>query len=461
MKITDETLREQAAGAEPSSRRRRVNARLILMGVLPLLVIVIGAAGATLLYVLRQDVETRPPPRLAPLVRTETVVHRAVQIAVRSQGTVQPRTEGTLVPEVSGVVIAASPSWGDGGFFAAREVLLKIDPRDYELALVRARAQIEQAKLRLAEEEEEARAARVEWETHGRVDKKPSSLLLREPQLAEAKAALAAAKAAEEQAQRDLERTSIRAPYAGRIWEKSVDIGQYVTRSSPVARIYAVDRAEIRLPLPDEELAYLDVPLDYRDCAPPGAAVGGTPSGPQVRLRARFAGTEHTWWGRVTRTEAEINPRSRMVHVVAEVEDPYGRSEDAQTQDRPPLAVGLFVEAEILGRILRDVVVLPRHALREQHASPARLAESGSFEPHGARDRKTSTVLVVDEESRLRFRPVEVLRGSGHKLYPVGSERAIEGVVITKGLEAGEKVCVSLLDVVVEGKKVRLGEDPE
>ena len=241
-----------------------------------------------------------------------------------------------------------------------------------------------------------------------------------------AEATLRDARVQLENAERDLSRTEIRAPYAGRVREESVDQGQFVTRGAKVARIYAVDYAEVRLPVPDRELRYLDVPLGYRPT--PGSDAAPAAPGPPVELRAEFAGREHEWSGRIVRTEGEIDPKSRMVTLVARVEDPYGAGPegaglegDAPAEgERPPLAVGLFVHAEILGRELPDAVVLPRIALREG-------------------DR----VLVLDEAGALRFRDVEVLR----------LER--EQVVIGAGLEVGEEVCITPLAGAIDGMAVR------
>jgi len=212
---------------------------------------------------------------------------------------------------------------------------------------------------------------------------------------------------------------------------ESVDVGQFAMRGTPLASLYAVDFVEVRLPLPDRELAYLDLPLSSPPLAPhegegrPGQGEHAT--GPKVLLHADFAGERYTWEGRVVRTEGEIDPKTRMVHVVARVADPYGRdaSADAEQRERPPLAVGLFVEAEILGREIERATLLPRVALRE-----------------GGR------VYVVDAEGRLRFRDVEVLR----------EER--EQVVIGRGLRDGERVCISPLAAALDGMRVRISDAP-
>jgi RND family efflux transporter MFP subunit len=228
--------------------------------------------------------------------------------------------------------------------------------------------------------------------------------------VADAQAALAAAGADLELAERNLVRTEIRAPYAGRVRGKSVGVGQFVTTGTPLASIYAVDAAEVRLPLPGRELAYLDLPLGYRR-AP------GQPAGPPVTLQAEFAGRTHAWSGRIVRTEGEIDPRTRMVHAVASVEDPYARGADP---GRPPLAAGLFVKAEIQGIMATDVAVLPRAALRGE-----------------------GQVLVLDDDDRLRFRDITILRSTA------------ESVIVSAGLAAGERVCLSPLAAVTDGMQVR------
>jgi len=391
-----------------TSNRRKA----LLRFVLPVAVIVLAVIGAGAMVALRPEVDTRPPQIKPPLVRVAAVELEDVELTVISQGTVSPRTESQLVPEVAGRVIWVSPSFAGGRFFEAGEVLLKVDPHDYRQGVIRAGAQVAQAKLRQAQEEAEARVAQKEWEELGGGD--ADSLTLREPQLEDARAAVAAAEANLETAERNLERAEIRAPYAGRVRKKNVDVGQFVTVGSPVATLYSVDYAETRLPLPDEELAYLDLPLDYR---------GETQQepGPQVTLRAEFAGRTHEWQGRIVRTEGEIDPRSRMVHAVARIKDPYGRGENP---DRPPLAVGMYVEAEIRGKTARGMAVLPRSALRGR-----------------------SQVLVVTPENRLEFREVRLLRTTQ------------EQIVVESGLEQGERVCLSPLAAVTNGMRVRVDDE--
>ena len=385
--------------------------RVLLQIFLPLMVLGLGWYGATKMVAAREEPETEPVEIAPPLVRVLEVKPTGQRLTVEAEGTVFPRTESELVPEVSGRVVWVSPSLASGGFFEKGEELLKVDRREYELALIRSRSAVAQAELTLATEQEESDLARKEWETLGQGE--PTPLTFREPQVAQAKATLASAKAALEQVEYDLERTVVKAPYVGRIRTKSVDVGQFVTRGASVARVYAVDFAEVRLPIPDDQLAFVNLPLAFR-------GQEGEAQGPKVTLRAKFGGQEHTWEARIVRTEAEIDPQSRMVQAVARVADPYGPGKRA---GRPPLAVGMFVEAEIEGNWASSVVILPRSAVRVG-----------------------DKVYVVDENNRLEFRPVEVLR----------AER--ERVLVRSGLKAGERVCLSNLETAVDGMKVEVVE---
>lgn len=340
-----------------------------------------------------------------PVVRVVAATPGTHRMVVRTQGTVEPRTASDLVAEVAGRVTRVSPALAAGGFFEAGDALLEIDRADYENAVRRSLAARERAESEL-----ELRSAELARTIALEERDVASASALDERRYAErtARAALEEARAELDRAQRDLSRTHVRAPFAGRVRRKNVDVGQFVARGAPLAQLYAVDIAEVRLPVRDEDLAYLDLSLRYR-------GEDKTQPLPGVILRGRFGGDTHTWHGRIVRSEGEIDTRSRMLHLVARVEDPYGRR-DA----RPPLAVGMFVEAEIEGRVLTDVLDLPRSALR-------------------ADDR----ILVVDAEDRIRMRAVGVLRHDG------------ERVIARARLAAGERLCVSRLENATDGMLVR------
>ncbi len=375
--------------------------------ILPFGILIVGALIALVMVKSRAPVSTRTVVEYAPLVRVVEAQPGDLQLEVHTQGTVRARTETRFVAQVAGTIISVSRSFASGGFFEEGDVLVEIDASDYRVAVATAEVSVAQARVRLETEEAQAEVAREEWAELGTGGESP--LATRELQLQEARAALNAAEAMLGKARRDLERTKVRAPFAGRIRAKLADLGEYVAPGVPVADVYSVDFAEVRLPIPDAELAFLDLPVDYR-----GAAA--EEPGPEVVLYTDFAGQRHSWKGRVVRVEGEIDRVSRMVHVVAQVADPYGKQDG---EDGLPLAVGMFVEARIAGRIVSDAIKVPRTALRG------------------------SRVLIVDEESKLRFRDVDVLR----------LDRGY--AVILGGVTRGDRVCVSTLEAVSDGMKVR------
>lgn len=385
----------------------------LLKILLPIVVLAAGLAAAKALNDSRELPESTPPEVPIPLVATMSAQRTDHRVIVPSRGTVVPRTESQLVVEVSGRVTEISPQLVSGGFFEKGEQLLRIDSRDYELAAAQAKLDVASADRRLAEELADAAVAKKEWERMGSGE--ASALTLREPQVAEARATLVAAQAMLERAERDLERTKIMAPFAGRVRHKAVDLGQYVNRGVSVATVYATDIAEVRLPLPDDELEFLTLPFGER---------GGAPTTlPEVVLSAQFAGARRTWPARVVRTEGEIDPTTRMVMAVAQVEDPYGRQLAGNGSDKPrpiPLALGMFVDAQIRGHLIEDVFTLPRTALRDG-------------------DR----VYVLDEEDRLRFFEVEVIR------------RERELIIVRAGLDDGTRVVISPIEIVTDGMQVR------
>ncbi len=381
-----------------------------LMVVVPVLVLAVGILGYFIMDSTQSEPEQNPPKVIIPVVQAMKVSTESRRLKVKAEGTVAPKTASQLTSEVSGRVIWVSSALATGGFFSIGEVLLKIDPREYELAIIRARSAVAQAKLKLAAERQEAVLAKQEWENLG--EGTPTALVLRKPHIADAEASVSAAEAALKQTEYDLERTFVRASYDGRVRSEQVDVGQFVSRGNSLASLYSVDFAEVRLPIADAELAYLNLPLAYR---------GQTPSkpGPRVILQSEFGGKYHKWIGRIVRTEGEIDPQTRMVHAIVQVKDPYGRG---SKENRPPLAVGMFVEAEIQGKWVKNIVALPRNVLRGDQ------------------------VMIIDEDSRLQFRKIEILRLEENE------------VLVLSGLEEGELVCLSTLEIPVNGMEVRVIE---
>jgi RND family efflux transporter MFP subunit len=373
--------------------------------VLPLAVAIAAVLVTISLLATSARVQPAQPEAILTAVRVTEVALERVRMVVHSQGTAAPRTESDVVPEVAGKVVWISPTLVAGGAFSAGELLLRIDDRDYSAAAGRARAVLQRAKA----ESEHARfeLRRLEQlESRQLASRSQMENALRVARVAEAN--MDDARFALERAELDRERTSIRAPFRGLVRRKDVNVGQFVSRGAAIATIYATDMVEVRLPIADEQLAYLSISLSHTGEFEPSAA-------PQATLRALYGGREHAWRARIVRIEAEIDAQSRMVHLVAQV-----NNAEVPTGSSPPLRVGQFVRADIEGRSADDIVVLPRGAIRNNNR-----------------------VLVVDGQDRLQYRDVELLRVYRDKAY------------ITAGLVAGERVCVSPLQTVVEGMRVR------
>jgi|TARA_B110000914_G_scaffold225561_1_gene246650 RND family efflux transporter MFP subunit len=375
---------------------------------LPLFVVLGGFAAAALLIATGPQVQPQAAQSVPPLVRILTVQPGTHQFSVRTHGSVVPRTESELVPEVDGRVLRVSAALVSGGFFSKNDVLLEIDSLDYDVALEQARAGMARAESDLDNERKD-HERQEDLVTKGSISASQLDNSLNRVTIA--KATLREARARLARAERDLARTSITAPYDGRVRSERVDAGQFVRRGEAIGTIYAVDFAEVRLPIHANELAYLDLPISKA-----GQAFA-TQS--EVTLSAEFAGTVHYWQGKVVRTEGELDPMTRMVHVVARIANPYD-----SRQERAPLAVGLFVDATIHGKTISNATVLPRSALRQGNQ-----------------------VLVVDEQDRLRFRTVNVLRLVDDQVY------------IGEGLAGGERVCVSALQSTADGMLVRVVKD--
>ena len=371
----------------------------------------LSVAATAALMLTRPQLDPSEPEPVAPAVRVMHVNPSSEHMVVHAQGTVSPRTEADLVPEVSGNVLWISPNLVAGGYFEAGEPLLRIDERDYRYALERASAAVDRAMAENEFATFELQRLR-EMEARNLISPSDVETGMRAARVTEA--ALADAHAALNQAELDLSRTEVIAPFTGLVRSEQVDPGQFVNRGSAIARLYAVDYVEVRLPIADQQLAYLDIPPMQRGELDESSA-------PEVLLSADFAGRHYKWRGTIVRTEAEIDMRSRMVNAVARVRTTDDAAGDPEYVPPP---VGLFVEAEIQGRSADNVVVVPRSVIRNGNQVP-----------------------VVDDDDRLRFRTVSVARIYGDDAY-------IDG-----GLEQGERVCLTVLQAVIDGMRVEVVED--
>lgn len=272
------------------------------------------------------------------------------QVMLQSYGTVKPRTQSELVPQVSGKIVSISPNFRNGGFFEAGDLLVEIDSRDYQANVNNAAANLIDVQQALVQEQAQVTQAKEDWQRLGNKGKAPI-LVLREPQLKAAQAKVLAAEALLDTAQANLERTRIEAPYAGRMLEKKVDVGQVVSANTSLADIYAIDTIEVRLPLKNRDLSYIELPESFR-------FGDKQQSLPAVQLVSELGRLER-WQGKIVRTEGAIDAASQQLYVIAQIDDPYGWA----ARDRQPLKIGQYVTAEIEGRILKDALVLPNSAI--------------------------------------------------------------------------------------------------
>lgn len=373
--------------------------------VLPVLVVLAGISISWALVVNRPPLKPQVSESEVPLAQVIRLEPQTLKLNIRSQGVVVPRTEIDLVPEVAGQVTRLHPSLVAGGFFEAGDILITIDPRDYDYAIAQALARIAEGERQVMLEEAQAEQARNEWNSLG--EGEPSPLTLREPQLAEARAKLKAGRADLTRARLQRSRCEWRAPFAGRVRNRNIGLGQYVQPGEKLARLYAIDVVQVRLPLATDQFAYLDLLLDHRN--------GKPETGPKVTLSAEFAGALHQWEGRIVRTEGALDEETGLLHAVAEVRDPY-----ASQADQPPLMPGLFVKAEIEGREQSDVFVLPSTAVNAAQEA-----------------------LWIDAEDRLHIRRLDILRSEADR------------ILVRGGVNAGDRVVISGIEIPVEGMKVR------
>lgn len=359
--------------------------------------IVAAAVGvAAMLGQMKPPPETRETADLDLLIEVMPLEASTVDFNITSQGVVRPLTETIVSAEVSGAIVEVSRKFVAGGVFSANETLLRIDPTNYEVELEQAQALVRQRQIEFdGAEKLKSRGYRAETE------------------YASAAAALASARAEQVRARRNLERTDIRLPYAGMVRAKEVDVGQYVNVGSRLGVTFGTGVAEVRLPLTDSDLAFIDLPA-------PGDA--DRDAGSAVTLSAEYRGRHATWPARIVRTEGIVDDRSRVTYAVARVEDPYGlQRRDAHV----PLRMGTFVSADIVGTSVANVIRVPRQALRGN-----------------------SELIFVDEDDRLRIRSVDILRTDRDHAY------------LSAGAEAGDRISLTAIESPVNGMRVRVdGED--
>lgn len=385
-------------------------ARIIAIAAPIAIIAVLGVGGVAVLSALKPEPEKAEEARIGLNVFAEKVRKGDLQITVEAQGEVRPRREIIVAPQISGRIAYVSPDFIDGGFIKQGQLLVRVEAADYELAVVRARSGVASAEQGLTREIAEAELAQQDIEDLGITDVSP--LARREPQLAQARAALDAAKAQLKDAELALERTAVYAPFSGRVWERDVDIGQVVATGQSLGRIFANDVVEVSLPLDDEEMGRLGLPLAF--------AASDAQPGPKVDFSAVVGGIERHWTGEVVRTAAAVNSQTRQINVIAELKDPYGKGAD----NGAPMAPGLFVNAVIEGKTIPDVLIAPRAALR---------GEDRIF-------------IGNADEGTLSIRTVDLIYSDTHGAY------------VRSGIEAGEFAITSPIQAAFDGMNVTVME---
>lgn len=371
---------------------------------LPLCLLLLGGVAVWALMSNPPKAIASPVSAARPTVSIWIAQPQSLSVTVHSQGVVSARQSLDVSPEVAGKVVFLHKNWVVGGVFGNNEILLSLDTRDYDHAIIQAQAKVAEAEQVWAIAKAQAEQARSEWQTVNKAAA-PSPLLLQIPQLATARAKLAAAKADLALAETRRSRCVLRAPFAGRIHSQQVAVGQFVQPGDKLARLNATEVAQIRLPIAAKDLGLLDLPL----LSPNSNTVL-----PKVTLSAEIGGQKLAWGGYIVRTEGAIDESTGILMAVAEVQEPYQLEE----QDWP-LWFGLFVQADIVGKTLAQVFVLPPAAINA-----------------------SQQVWVVDAQQKLHSRQLEVLRNEPQR------------ILVSAGLSAGDRVVVSDLPIAVEGMTV-------
>lgn len=378
-------------------------ARRLAIVCAPLLVLGGGAAAFVAISGSGPQPEQSDEAPGAPAVQVAAAEQRSTAIALSVQGQVRPRTEATLASQVAGRIQWVNPAFVEGGAFTRGDVLARLDSRDAELAVVRARAQVAQAQEALQRELAESDLARQDWEELGQGEASP--LVLREPQLALAQASVDAAQAQLQSAELELARTAITAPFTGRVQQRRANVGDYLAPGSPIADIFATDVMEVRVPLTDSELSALQLPI--------GFIARNAESAPPAHVTGASGGQTGQWEGRLVRVEANVEATTRLVYGIIEVRDPFGSGQSA------PLAPGLFVSAELDSPNAETLVAMPRAALK-----------------------RNGFVYVVSADNQIQIRAVTPVNTTATSVY------------VREGVAAGEQVVISALPSPREGMEV-------
>lgn len=382
--------------------------------ILPIAILVMGVIAFVGVSSLKTPPEEKAEVDNTPIVAVENIVVAPMTLQVSSYGIVKPKYETSLVAQVNGEIVELSDVFVRGGFVKKGQLLARIDPNDYHAALIDAQATMASARAALEKEVAQGKVAEREWKQI--TDTSPTELSLRKPQLAQELARVKSAQAAVLRAERNLQRTEIKAPYDAMIDNRMIGLGSFVSVGSEIGKLLGTAVAEVRLPVADNQLQFLvDQGLQAK-----------------VKLVGTFAGKDAEWSASIARNEGVIDNQSRMTYLVAEIHNPYvlaehlavkNDNENIKDSNDIPLRFGSYVQAEILGVKVANASILPRYLVIGDK------------------------VPLLDNASKLHYATIDIVRQQG------------SNVVVTNGLFDGDRLIVSALDYPVDGMKLALISD--
>jgi RND family efflux transporter MFP subunit len=368
--------------------------------IIPIIILTTSIAAMIGLSSMKEPPEEKPEVDNTPIVAISNISISPMVLKVSSYGMVKPKYETELIAQVNGEIVELNEVFVRGGFVKKNQLLARIDPSDYQAALIDAQASMATAKAALEKELAQGKVAEREWKKM--TDTSPTELSLRKPQLAQELARVKAAQASVLRAERNLERTEIRSPYDAMVDSRDIGLGSFVGVGSKIGHVLATKIAEIRLPIADNQLEFLN-----------DQGIGA-----KVNLVAVFAGKSWQWDAKIVRSEGVVDSKSRMGYLVAELIDPYLL--DSNNNMQAPLRFGSYVNAQVMGKNIAQATLVPRHLL------------------------SNGKVAILDEDSKLLYVAIDIVRQQGND------------VVVANGLADGDRLIISALDYPVDGMKLAL-----
>ena len=369
----------------------------------------LGLGFIFLMRELKPSAEKTTPDLFLPQAYTITATACTTAIPIASQGSVRAYRETSISAEVDGQIIALSPEFLAGRFVKQGVTLITIDPEPYQLALDSAKTQLAQAQLQLAQEQALAEQAKADWLSLDRNIADASPLVLRKPQIALAETNIAAAQAQIRLAERRLERCTITAPFNGYVESTSIGLGQVIRSGTMLGHMIDSRKVEVALPILNQDMAFLNLP-------------GGDKPGSPVSISSKIGQEMHRWNGTLTRLVPRIANQNQQFVCIAEIENPF--------QGSVPLLPDLFAEAHITGKVMSDLIEIPRDAVHDGNI-----------------------VWTVDDKNTLQRHEISIARYNKH---PLTIQYDGETILVSNGITVGDRVCITLLPVMSPGLEVSI-----